>query len=105
MSSPRWKGLAQSQALSALYNPAEFSSLVTSYPPCAGEKISLRDTGTFVGLKRDLDQARTLVGLAVNHMEGRTRQRDHNPVILNLNVESEGRGHPLLLSTTEHRQC
>jgi len=26
----------------ALYNPAKFSSLVTSYPPCAGEKISLR---------------------------------------------------------------
>ena len=27
------------------------------------------------------------MGLAVNHMEGRTRQRDHNPVILNFNVE------------------
>jgi len=99
------EGPGQSQALSALYNPAEFSSLVTSYPPCAGEKISLRDTSTFVGLKRNLDEARILMCLAINHMEGRAWQRDHNPVILNLNVESEGRAHPLILSTTEHREC
>src|ERR1044071_6317493 len=101
MSSPSGKGLAQSQALSAFYT-IQPSSLALSVAT-AGEKISLRHTGTFVGLKRDLDEARTLVGLAINHMEGRTRQRDHNPVILNLNVASEGRGHPLLLSTTEQR--
>ena len=30
---------------------------------------------------------------AVNHTEGRTRQRDHKYVILNLNAEPEGRKH------------
>jgi len=83
--------------INSLNDPAEFSRLVISYPPCAGEKISLRDTGTFVGLKRELDQARNPFCLAVNHMEGRTRQGDDNAVVLNLNVKPEGRGHPLIL--------
>src|SRR5690349_9259920 len=87
----------------ALDNPAEFFRLVTSCPPCAGEKISLRDTGTFVGLKRDLDQARSLVCLAVNHMEGRTRQRDNDGVILNLDSKPDGFSHACSLLGPKYR--
>jgi hypothetical protein len=49
------KGLAKSQALSALHNPAEFSRFVIGYAPRATEKVELCDSGTFVGLNSGCD--------------------------------------------------
>jgi hypothetical protein len=96
MSSPTWKGLAnKSGPFHILYNPAEFS--VIGYSQCRSEKISLRDTSAFLSLKRKLNQTRSLVCLAVNYIERRTRQRDNDALILNVNVRREGRGHPLIL--------
>src|SRR5262245_62054075 len=74
-------------------NPAEFSSLVIGYAPCACEKTGLSDTSIFVAPKIECDQARILTWLSVNHAEACPRQRDDDAVILNLDAEPDGFSH------------
>src|SRR5262249_54232456 len=73
--------------------PAEFSSLVISHAPCAGEKTSLSDTGTCVSSKIECNQPRILAWLSVNHVEACPRQRDNDTAILYLNAEPDRLGH------------
>ena len=61
--------------------PAEFSGLVIGYALCAGEKVSLRDTGAFVASKIECDQPWILAWLSVDHMEGCSQQGDDYAVI------------------------
>jgi hypothetical protein len=80
-------------SLMGLDYPTEFSGFVIGHGPCAGEKISLSDTGTFVASKTECNQSRRLACLAVNHSEGCSRQGDNDRVILYLNAKPEGHGH------------
>jgi hypothetical protein len=50
----------------ALDNPAEFSSLVISHAPCAGEKTGLSDTGILVAPKVECEQPRISAWLSVS---------------------------------------